>query len=318
MHAWRKHSWTIVLLDERGGSSRQLQLPGICSTLGQWTALCCCILACFAGWHMQARYAVRGQQVTDLAQLNESAERWSLFERLAPARQGPSRDELGRRAAVARAQRLGLGDRRAAELLWSGTVPAEWVEEAARGGGSDGTLQWPVRQGYFGRGFGSGENGYHLAVDIDGERGSEVLAAAPGLVGYVGRELRGYGNMVLLVHADGRVTLYGHNQRALVVAGQRVAQGQAIAELGSTGHSMGPHVHFELIHDGRNCDPLALFRPSAQDDARTPNITPAVWQLGQERPRAVRCQHRIAHPRHDDDESVIDANAELPSGAHSG
>jgi murein DD-endopeptidase MepM/ murein hydrolase activator NlpD len=156
------------------------------------------------------------------------------------------------------------------------------------------------------RGFGSGENGHHLAVDIDGERGADVLAAAPGIVGYVGHELRGYGNMVLLIHAGGLVTLYGHNQRLYVLPGERVEQGQAIAELGSTGHSMGPHLHFELIHDGRNCDPLALFRPTASDlPARMPAITPSVWQPDQARPDAVRCKRRVPHPHHDEDDAAL-------------
>jgi hypothetical protein len=312
------HTWTIVLLKAGGACSHQLQVPGLSYAGAQLLALLFCLLAGVTGWQMQARYAVRGSQVTGLGLLDTTAERWSLFERLPPSRQGPSRDERRLIAAAQRALRLGLGDRRAAELLWAGMVAPEWIEEAKRGGRSDGTLLWPVRQGYFGRGFGSGENGYHLAIDIDGERGADVLAAEPGIVGYVGHELRGYGNMVLLVHPDGHVTLYGHNQRALVVAGERVVQGQAIAELGSTGHSMGPHVHFELIHDGRNCDPLALFRPSAQDAGRVPEVAPAVWQAGAERPGSIRCRRRIPHPRHEEEENVMGASDQTGSDTHSG
>jgi hypothetical protein len=124
-----------------------------------------------------------------------------------------------------------------------------------------------------------------------------VLAAASGIVGYAGNELSGYGNLVMLIHRGGWITLYGHNKSISVVPGQRVMQGQAIAELGSTGRSMGPHVHFELLYQGRNCDPLPLFRfgGSAQPE-RLPAVAQAQWLPDHERPEAVRCARRKDHP----------------------
>ncbi|MBK8592341.1 MAG: M23 family metallopeptidase, partial [Sandaracinaceae bacterium] len=132
------------------------------------------------------------------------------------------------------------------------------------GGNADrfaGTLRWPVTNGRFVRGYGSGEQGYHLAVDIAGDIGWNVRAAAPGLVGYSGDGIRGYGNIVLVIHQGGWVTLYAHNSVNFVVAGERVRAGGVLAEVGSTGISRGPHVHFEFMYAGQNCDPAELFRP---------------------------------------------------------
>ena len=70
----------------------------------------------------------------------------------------------------------------------------------------------------------------------------------------------GYGNLVKLEHLDGSVTLYAHNSRNLVSHGQRVSQGEQIAEMGSTGYSTGPHLHFEIhTSDRKVINPLALL-----------------------------------------------------------
>jgi murein DD-endopeptidase MepM/ murein hydrolase activator NlpD len=260
----------------------------------------------FLGWQLQGRYGMQGQHVLYLG-LDSGAERWSLFEHLAPSHFGGARAALRDSAAKERALRLGLGDRRAASALLLGAVSQEWADEAGSGGDvGDGKLRWPVEQGWFGRGYGSGEAGYHLAVDIAGALGSDVFAAAPGIVGYVGNELRGYGNVVLVVHPGGWVTLYGHNRSVHVQAGERVRQGQSIAELGSTGRSEGPHVHFELIYQGRNCDPLPFVRESEVThlSAATP-VAQVDWDPWSPKPSSVRCKRRMAHPQHEDDDGPL-------------
>jgi murein DD-endopeptidase MepM/ murein hydrolase activator NlpD len=256
----------------------------------------------FVGWKLQGRYGLQGQQVA-LVGLDTNAERWAVYEQLAPSQLGPSRSELRAMLADQRAKRVGLGNRKAASALLTGVVAPEWIAEANLVPKGDGSLTWPVKEGWFGRGYGSGESGYHLAVDIEGERGSDVLAAAPGVVGYVGNELRGYGNVVLVVHPGGWVTLYGHNQRINVRAGERVEQGQPLAELGSTGRSMGPHVHFELIYQGRNCDPIPFVTRapySHRQYSEDRPIYPFSPDLG--KPRGVRCKKRMMHPLHDGDD----------------
>jgi len=191
---------TILVLRDGGRAPVQVAFPTWFVSLVHTCTLTLLGFVGFLGWQLQARYGMQGHHVLYLGALDSGAERWTLFERLAPSRLGPTREDLRKQVAKQRADRLGLGDRRAASALLTGS------------------LLWPVRQGYYGRGYGSGEGGYHLAIDIDGERGSDVFAAAPGIVGYVGKELRGYGNVVLIVHPGGYVTLYGHNQRVTVQA----------------------------------------------------------------------------------------------------
>ncbi len=204
------------------------------------------------------------------------------------------------REALASAARLGLGSHGAGSDLLHGRVRAEWLRAASRGtarGRTAGTLRWPVANGWFVRGFGSGEGGYHQAIDIMGEIGWNVRSAAPGIVGYSGDEIPGYGNTVLVIHPGGWVTMYAHNSVNFAVAGERVPAGGILAELGSTGISRGPHVHFEFLHDGRNCDPGPIFRPGIRH--RDGHVTPMAyiaWPLAAERPERVRCERRRHHP----------------------
>ncbi len=199
--------------------------------------------------------------------------------------------------AQRRAERLGLGSARVARELLHGRVERRWMRVA---GGVDrlpGTLRWPVTNGRFVRGYGSGEGAYHLAVDIAGDMGWNVRAAARGVVAYSGDEVRGFGNLVVLVHPGGWVTLYAHNSVNFVVAGEEVPAGGVLAELGSTGISRGPHVHFELIHDGRNCDPATLFRPGVRHASRLADIPREVWRRPDAKPENVTCDRRRRHPR---------------------
>lgn len=202
------------------------------------------------------------------------------------------------RRATARARRLGLGTRRAASMLLTGNVKPEWVRAA--GGKRDrmpGTLRWPVTNGWFVRGYGSGKQGYHLAVDIAGEIGWNVRSAAPGIVGYSDDGVKGYGNVVMVVHPGGWVTMYAHNSVNFVVAGQRVKRGEILAELGSTGISKGPHVHFEFIYDQQNCDPAVLFRPGIRH--RDGHLTPieyTAWINPKRKPKWVKCARRRSYP----------------------
>jgi murein DD-endopeptidase MepM/ murein hydrolase activator NlpD len=201
--------------------------------------------------------------------------------------------------ALARARRVGLGDRGAANAVFLGRLEPAWLRLAGGRRRLPGTLRWPVARGWQTRGYGSGAGGYHQAMDIMGRIGWNVRAAAPGIVAYSGKEIRGYGNMVLVVHPGGWVTMYAHNSVNFVVAGQRVPQGGILAELGSTGISRGPHVHFELIYEGLQCDPGPLFRPYVRHRTGRPvrRITKATWTRPGGRPDAVRCRPRKRHPR---------------------
>jgi murein DD-endopeptidase MepM/ murein hydrolase activator NlpD len=104
---------------------------------------------------------------------------------------------------------------------------------------------WPAR-GVLTSGYGWRWGRMHRGIDIGAPTGTPVYAAAAGVVEFSGWNSGGYGNMVEIRHADGSMTRYAHHSRNLVRVGQRVRQGEQIAEIGSTGYSTGPHLHFEV------------------------------------------------------------------------
>ena len=159
---------------------------------------------------------------------------------------------------------LALGTLPTASRVIYGHADSRWLRLMEDGEQIPTDLLWPVKDGWFVRGYGSGEEGYHLAVDIMAPFGTPVQAAERGVVAYSGNGVRGYGNMVLLVHPGGWITMYAHNQNNFVQAGQIVERGDFIAAVGSSGISRGPHVHFEFAYHGKNCDPTPLFRPAAR------------------------------------------------------
>ena len=96
----------------------------------------------------------------------------------------------------------------------------------------------------------------HTGLDIGGAPlGTPVVAALDGVVTYAGW-LGGYGNCVMINHGDGVVTLYGHGNKILTTVGKEVKQGETIMEVGSTGNSTGPHLHFEVRINGEYTNPL--------------------------------------------------------------
>lgn len=121
----------------------------------------------------------------------------------------------------------------------------------------------PVTQGYISSYFGEradpfdGEEAFHKGIDFAAKPGADVLAVATGVVTWAGPR-SGYGQLVEISHGNGYVTRYAHNERALVKVGSTVERGQAIAVVGSTGRSTGPHVHFEVLRNGAQVNPLAF------------------------------------------------------------
>jgi murein DD-endopeptidase MepM/ murein hydrolase activator NlpD len=97
----------------------------------------------------------------------------------------------------------------------------------------------------------------HEGIDVPGRFGSAVMATAPGVVRMAGW-FGGYGNLVEIEHSGGVRTRYGHLSRIEVTPHQRVEEGQVIGELGSTGHSTGPHLHYEVRIGGSAVDPLTF------------------------------------------------------------
>lgn len=106
----------------------------------------------------------------------------------------------------------------------------------------------------------TGEEHTHTGLDLAAPEGTDIEAAASGEVVFAG-EKGGYGNLVIIEHSDGQQTYYAHCSELLVEQGQKVTKGQTIAEVGSTGSSTGPHLHFELRDaSGTPQDPLPIIK----------------------------------------------------------
>ncbi|RZO69032.1 MAG: M23 family metallopeptidase [Parvularculaceae bacterium] len=142
-------------------------------------------------------------------------------------------------------------------------IPARRAQEASYSptakSKSASPFEWPVRgrvvQEFQSRGAGGRNDG----IDIAAPSGTPVRAAADGEVVYRGSELKGYGNLLLVKHADGYVTAYAHNDSMIVRKGQMVRRGQVIARVGQSGETKEPKLHFEIRKDLKAVNPIALL-----------------------------------------------------------
>ena len=129
--------------------------------------------------------------------------------------------------------------------------------------GGSGAMIWPLN-GPITSEFGwrthpiFGTQRYHSGLDIGGDYGLPIAAAASGTVIHAGW-ISGYGYTVIIDHGGGITTLYGHNESLLVGEGESVSQGQTIAMCGSTGNSTGPHCHFEVRENGEPVSPYSYL-----------------------------------------------------------
>jgi murein DD-endopeptidase MepM/ murein hydrolase activator NlpD len=118
----------------------------------------------------------------------------------------------------------------------------------------------PIAEGWLSSRFGkrndpfSGKQEFHKGLDFAGKKGADVVAVGDGVVSWSGKR-SGYGNLVEVTHGNGYVTRYGHNENNLVKVGETVKKGELIARMGSTGRSTGPHVHFEVLRNGKAVNP---------------------------------------------------------------
>jgi murein DD-endopeptidase MepM/ murein hydrolase activator NlpD len=120
-----------------------------------------------------------------------------------------------------------------------------------------GQLGWPVSAPITSP-FGWRWGRMHEGIDLGAAYGAPIAAAGAGTVIYAGW-LGGYGNLTVIDHGGGLATAYGHQSQIAVTVGQQVARGQTIGYVGSTGHSTGPHLHFEVRVNGQAVDPLGYL-----------------------------------------------------------
>jgi murein DD-endopeptidase MepM/ murein hydrolase activator NlpD len=122
----------------------------------------------------------------------------------------------------------------------------------------------PVEDGWLSSRYGkrndpfTGKQDFHNGLDFAGKKGSEVVAVGDGVVSWAGKK-SGYGKLIEINHGKGYSTRYGHNQSHMVKVGDTVKKGQQIALMGSTGRSTGPHVHFEVLRNGKKVNPSGFI-----------------------------------------------------------
>jgi murein DD-endopeptidase MepM/ murein hydrolase activator NlpD len=122
----------------------------------------------------------------------------------------------------------------------------------------------PVEEGFISSYFGrradpfTGYSAVHKGLDFAGPQGTKVISVAAGLVTFAG-ERSGYGQMIEINHGNGLATRYCHNEQLMVKQGDMVRKGQELALMGSTGRSTGPHLHFEVLKNGTQVDPLRFI-----------------------------------------------------------
>jgi murein DD-endopeptidase MepM/ murein hydrolase activator NlpD len=135
---------------------------------------------------------------------------------------------------------------------------------------------WPVKGAVIAEYGSTGKGQHNDGINIAVPKGTPVVAADDGVVAYAGNELRGFGNLLLLKHADGWMTAYAHNDALLVKRGDTVRRGQQIARSGDSGGVSQPQLHFELRQGTHAIDPMTQLRgdrpspASSQADQQDP------------------------------------------------
>lgn len=145
------------------------------------------------------------------------------------------------------------------ELISNSSIDNTAKEEVEGDGVATSEFIWPVTFTHnitspYGERWGTFHNGIDIAGAVS--YGQDILASDGGVVTRAGDLNDGYGNYVIIDHGNGYKTLYAHASALYVQVGQRVSKGQKIAEIGSTGYSTGPHLHFEILYNNKNIDPL--------------------------------------------------------------
>lgn len=128
-----------------------------------------------------------------------------------------------------------------------------------------GRFLWPVPHFYkVSSNFGPRGRKHHDGIDIPAPRGTPVVAVDTGVVIYSDNGIRGYGNMIVVAHGDDIFTVYAHHRKNIADKGDRVEKGQVIAEVGNTGRSTGPHLHFEIRVKNKVRNPAQFLSASEE------------------------------------------------------
>jgi murein DD-endopeptidase MepM/ murein hydrolase activator NlpD len=209
----------------------------------------------------QLNAKVREAEIREAARRAEEARKLEAAKIAAAtlnAAPNPDRDFDAGRSAIANP-----GDRSGITPQLPQLTASAYLPDVNDYGLSNGFI-WPA-DGVFTSGFGWRWGRIHQGIDIAAPIGTPILAAASGVIDYAGWSDGGYGNMIDIRHADGTITRYAHMNALYVKDGQTVSQGQTIGEMGSTGFSTGPHLHFEIRPNGGSAiDPMVFLAKASQ------------------------------------------------------
>jgi murein DD-endopeptidase MepM/ murein hydrolase activator NlpD len=153
-------------------------------------------------------------------------------------------------------QNRGVLGRTSVQQYMNDRSPADYSVPTGRSG-----FIWPVPSiGKISSHYGHRWGRKHEGLDIAAPRGAKIVAAQEGLVVFSGTRFGGYGKIIVIGHSNGYFTVYAHNHRNFVRKGQKVMRGQVIGQVGSTGRSTGPHLHFEIRYNGKSYDPMMFLK----------------------------------------------------------
>jgi murein DD-endopeptidase MepM/ murein hydrolase activator NlpD len=207
------------------------------------------------------RLDAAGARLTEIAGLDKGEFNFSQ----APALGGPETEGEGQPLAVDQVLasldtfEQQLTDRERQMRVLEDLLLASRLQKEVRPSG------WPVENGWISSLYGmrmdpfNGLRSFHAGMDFAARQGANVQAVAAGIVSDVADRF-GYGLLVEINHGNGFVTRYGHNDSALVHVGERVRKGQSVALIGNSGRSTGPHVHFEVLLNGRAVNPYQYIQ----------------------------------------------------------
>ncbi|MEH6358718.1 MAG: peptidoglycan DD-metalloendopeptidase family protein [Pseudomonadales bacterium] len=168
---------------------------------------------------------------------------------------GDTLSGIGARFGVTSAQlqyRNGIADPRSLEIGVKLIIP-EKSQRVSSAVANKARFIWPIKKLDISSEFGSRHH-KHKGIDLRAPKGTSIHASADGIVQFVGKQ-RGYGNVVILKHKGDIQTFYAHNNKNLVIDGQRILQGDVIASVGITGNATGFHLHFEYIKKHQPLNP---------------------------------------------------------------
>jgi len=171
------------------------------------------------------------------------------------ARPAPAPQPQVAQARTPQAQKVASLPMQSANVAKEEPRPAETAVKTAEPSGAMPSFRWPVR-GRVITGFGSKPNGtQNDGINLAVPEGTPIKAADDGVVAYAGNELKGYGNLVLIRHANGYVSAYAHASEITVKRGDTIKRGQVIAHAGQTGNVTSPQLHFEIRKGSTPVDP---------------------------------------------------------------